>query len=104
MRTPARLISRRSSLRLVLGAAVLWMLVPAPVAQPRAPATTAPAILETALRALEAALEADFEKDGIGGASIGVVSGGKLIWSRHFGFADAEAKRLPTNDSAYRIG
>lgn len=104
MRTPTRLMSRRSSLRLVLAAALLWTLVSAPVAQSQAPDSRSSTILETALRGLDAALAAEFEKDGIGGASIGVVSGDKLVWSRHFGFADAEAKRVPTNDSAYRIG
>ena len=101
MRTPTQLMSRRLPLRLVLAAAVLWTLAGAPAAQSQSPAST---ILETALRDMDAALAADFEKDGIGGASIGVVSGDKLVWSRHFGFADAEAKRVPTNDSAYRIG
>jgi CubicO group peptidase (beta-lactamase class C family) len=57
-----------------------------------------------ALTAFEPTLAAEFARDGIGGASIGVVSGATLIWSRHYGFADAEAGRVPTNDSAYRIG
>ena len=48
--------------------------------------------LDAALAGLDATLAADFARDGIGGASIGVVFGDHLIWSRHYGYADAEAK------------
>ena len=57
-----------------------------------------------ALESFAPTLADEFARDGVGGASLGVVSGAQLIWSRHYGFADAEAKRAPTNDSAYRIG
>ena len=60
--------------------------------------------LGAALKELDTTLAADFAKDGVGGLSIGVVSGASLVWSRHYGFAEAEAKRSPTNDTAYRIG
>ena len=36
--------------------------------------------------------------------SVGVVSGAELVWSKHYGYADTETKRVPTNDTAYRIG
>jgi CubicO group peptidase (beta-lactamase class C family) len=36
--------------------------------------------------------------------SIGVVSRDRLIWSRHFGYAEAETKRAADNDTAFRIG
>ena len=64
----------------------------------------APAALTAALSDLDAQLTADFAKDGIGGVSVGVVSGAKLIWSKHYGFAAMEDKEVPTNDTAYRIG
>jgi D-alanyl-D-alanine carboxypeptidase len=70
---------------------------------PRAQAP-APAGLATQLAALDAQLSSDFAADGIAGLSIGVVSGEQLIWSKHYGYADAEARRPPTNDTAYRIG
>jgi CubicO group peptidase (beta-lactamase class C family) len=60
--------------------------------------------LDNVLAAADAALAADFAKDGVGGLSIGVVSSNRLIWSRHYGYADAEAKRAPNNDTAYRVG
>jgi CubicO group peptidase (beta-lactamase class C family) len=68
-----------------------------------APSTQAPA-LDAVLAQLETQLAADFAKDGVGGASIGVIVGPKLVWTKHYGFADMEAKRVPTNDTAYRIG
>ena len=68
-----------------------------------APSTQAPA-LDAVLAQLETQLAADFAKDGVGGASIGVIVGPKLVWTKHYGFADMEAKRVPTDDTAYRIG
>jgi D-alanyl-D-alanine carboxypeptidase len=67
----------------------------------QAPASTD---LPTALSALDTDIAADFAKDNIGGISIGVVQGAKLVWSKHYGFAETEKKRAPTNDTAYRIG
>ncbi len=32
------------------------------------------------------------------------MSGAKLIWSKHYGYAEAETKRVADNDTAYRIG
>lgn len=40
----------------------------------------------------------------VGSVTIGIVSGGDLVWSGSFGFADMEDKRLATKDSVYRIG
>ena len=68
-----------------------------------APSTQAPA-LDAVLAQLETQLAADFAKDGVGAASIGVIVGPRLAWTKHYGFADMEAKRVPTNDTAYRIG
>jgi D-alanyl-D-alanine carboxypeptidase len=60
--------------------------------------------LDPALVAVDATIAADFAKDGVGGLSIGVVSGKQLIWSRHYGYAETETKRAPDNDTAYRVG
>ena len=90
------LISLMSLMVTALGA--LWALAPsALVAQ-------APASLDSALAELDTAIAAEFAKDGVGGISIGVVAGPKLIWSKQYGYAEAEKKRAPTNDTAYRIG
>lgn len=60
--------------------------------------------LAAVLKDIDAAVAADFAKDGIGGLSFGVVSGKDLVWSRHYGYAEAETKRAPTNDTVYRVG
>src|SRR6185295_2728147 len=64
----------------------------------------APAGLDAAIAAIDTTIAADFAKDGVGGLSIGVVSGKQLIWSKHYGYADAEAKRVADNDTTYRVG
>lgn len=69
-----------------------------------APVPAQQASLDSVLSSLDAQLAADFAKDGVGGASIGVIVGPTLVWTRHYGFADMEAKRAPTSDTAYRIG
>ena len=90
------LISRMSLMVTALG--VLWALAPgALVAQ-------APASLQTALAELDTSIAAEFAKDGVGGISVGVVSGPTLVWSKHYGYAETEKKRVPTNDTAFRIG
>ena len=60
--------------------------------------------LAAVFQELDTQLAADFAKDGIGGASVGVVSGDALVWTKNYGYADAEAKRTPNADTAYRIG
>lgn len=60
--------------------------------------------LAAVFQELDTQLAADFAKDGIGGASVGVVSGDALVWTKSYGYADAEAKRMANADTAYRIG
>jgi len=60
--------------------------------------------LALALKQIDAKLAADFDRDGIGGMSVGVVAESGLIWSKHYGYAEAETKRVATNDTDYRIG
>ena len=54
-----------------------------------APSAQAPAQagLDAAIASIDATIAADFAKDGVGGLSIGVVSGKQLIWSKHYGYA-----------------
>jgi len=63
-----------------------------------------PAPMAAALERLDGELAAEFAADGVGGASIGVVFRGELVWTRNFGVADAATGRAVTSDSAYRIG
>jgi CubicO group peptidase (beta-lactamase class C family) len=53
---------------------------------------------------LDAVLTDEFAKDGIGGASIGVVRGDKLVWTANYGYADMDARRRPSAATGYRIG
>ena len=79
--------------RLLLLSLVLFVVVPAQ--QPS---------LEATFAELDQLLAAEFAKDGVGGASIGVVVADKLVWTKNYGYADMEAKRVPTSDTVYRIG
>jgi len=61
-------------------------------------------VLDSAITAIDQSITADFAGDGIGGLSIGIVSGNQLLWSKHYGYADPDAKRRPDNNTDYRIG
>jgi CubicO group peptidase (beta-lactamase class C family) len=89
---------RRRTMLVLLAALVL-----APAGRGLGQAAIDPRIA-AAIAALDAGIADDFARDGIGGLSLGVVSGKQLIWSRHYGYAEAETKRVPTNDTAYRVG
>ena len=80
----------------LLSLLLITVLVAAPVSQQPS--------LEATLAELDQRLAAEFAKDGIGGASIGVVVGAKLVWTKNYGYADMEATRVPTADTVYRIG
>lgn len=104
---------RRALSLLLFTAAMLALAAPIGLVarQAAGSAQTAPAApakldarLEAALRDIDTALAAEFAKDGIGGVSLGVVSGKQLVWSKHYGYADAETKRVPDNDTVYRVG
>lgn len=75
--------------------------IAAPSGQTQGPG---PGSLDSAIAAIDTTIAADFAKDGVGGLSIGIVSGNQLIWSKHYGYADAESKRVPDNDTDYRVG
>ena len=53
---------------------------------------------------VDAAAKAEIAKDNVGSVTVGVVSKGSLIWTKSYGFADAEKKILATADTIYRIG
>jgi CubicO group peptidase (beta-lactamase class C family) len=86
--------------RVPLIAALAWLVAAgiSPVAGGQDPR------LDAALRDIDTRIAADFAKDGVGGISIGVVSADKLVWSTHYGYAEAETKRAANNDTAYRVG
>jgi D-alanyl-D-alanine carboxypeptidase len=92
---------KRFSLVVLFVACLVHLTLPS---APVAARVQAPGPLAAGLSDLDAQVTAEFAKDGIGGVSVGVVSGASLIWSKHYGYADMEDKEVPTNDTAYRIG
>jgi CubicO group peptidase (beta-lactamase class C family) len=69
-------------------------------------ATQAPAQPDyaAALREVDALAAGIHHKDPLGGITVGVVSGPKLIWTKSYGFANAEDKRAASAETVYRIG
>lgn len=53
---------------------------------------------------VERMITSELAKQEIGGVSVGIVSGADLVWTRSYGWADAERKVRPDKDSVYRIG
>ena len=53
---------------------------------------------------LDALVAAEFAKDGVGGATVGVVKGGALVWAKGYGLADIEARTPASEKTIYRIG
>ena len=68
---------------------------------PAATQSSLPASLAERLHALVAA---EFEKDGVGSATVGVVKGDSLVWTRSYGLADIESGTAASADTVYRIG
>ena len=53
---------------------------------------------------LDALISAEFAKDGVGAATVGVVKGRSLAWSKSYGVGDIESGTPATADTVYRIG
>ena len=47
---------------------------------------------------------AEYASDSVGGLTVGIVEGSKLVWTKSYGFADAENKKFAARDTVYRIG
>lgn len=60
--------------------------------------------LRQAIKVVDELAAAELAKFPVGSISVGVVSGGKLVWTKSYGYADTEKKELATKDSVYRIG
>src|SRR5262245_1636145 len=58
----------------------------------------------TAIAKIDTFSAAELAKDNVGGVTIGVVSGGNLVWTKSYGFADMERKISADKDTVYRIG
>ena len=61
-------------------------------------------LLPKAIEQVEALATAELAKENIGGITIGIVSGGKLVWTKSYGYADTERKNPTTKDHVFGIG
>jgi CubicO group peptidase (beta-lactamase class C family) len=59
--------------------------------------------LRRAIERVDALAASELAADNIGSITIGVVSGGKLIWTKSYGYADTEKKISADKDTVYRI-
>lgn len=78
--------------------------LPVPTAYSQQQPVTPPLQLGKAIEQVDALAAAEIAKDNIGSITIGVVSGGQLVWTKSYGYADTEKKLPATKDSVYRIG
>jgi CubicO group peptidase (beta-lactamase class C family) len=56
------------------------------------------------LDAVDQRVAKEYELDGIGSITIGIVSHGNLVWTKSYGFADMSMKRPADRQTVYRIG
>src|SRR5438876_12046212 len=63
-----------------------------------------PSDLAGAIAKIDSMSAAELAKDNIGGVTVGVVSGSKLVWSKSYGYADMEKKTPADQETVYRIG
>ncbi len=47
---------------------------------------------------------AEFARDSTASMTVGIVSGGELVWTRSFGYADVRTRRPADRNTVYRIG
>lgn len=80
---------------------VAVLLVPSAFSQQAVPTQTPD--LRKAIEQVDALAAAELAQDNIGGINIGIVSGGKLIWTKSYGYADTEKKIPVSKDTVYRI-
>jgi CubicO group peptidase (beta-lactamase class C family) len=64
----------------------------------------APAHLQAAIQRIDALAAAELAKDNVASATVGVVSGSALAWTKSYGLADMEKKIPAARDTVYRIG
>lgn len=91
-------------LRVTLLTVLTLAAVPVPSARGRQGQVTRTPDLGRAIEQVDALAAAEFAKDSVGGMIIGVVSGGNLVWTKSYGYADAARKMPATKDTVYRIG
>ncbi|MCA1625725.1 MAG: beta-lactamase family protein [Acidobacteria bacterium] len=66
--------------------------------------TTQTLDLRRVIERVDALAAAEIATDNIGGTTIGVISGGKLVWTKSYGYADVARKIPMTKDNVFGIG
>ena len=89
---------RRLSLSLFAAAAI------AVVLRAQAPAPRARAAAPDTVGQVDAIAAADYAAEPVGGLTVGIVEGPRLVWTKSYGFADAENKKPAVRETVYRIG
>lgn len=88
-----------------LGAACLGLLgLFAPSLAPAAERTGEAPPLERSIAAVDRLAAAELAKQDIGGCTVGIVVGPRLVWAKSYGLADIEKRIEATNEHVYRIG
>src|SRR5712691_9076820 len=90
----------RTILLTVLAATVL----PIPPTYGRQTQVTLTPDLHRAIVQIDSLAAAEIAKDNIGSITIGIVSGGNLLWTKSYGYADMEKKIPAIFDPKTRLG
>src|SRR5712691_11688614 len=91
-------------LRTILLTVVAATVLPIPPTYGRQTQVTLTPDLHRAIEQVDSLAAAEIAKDNIGSITIGIVSGGNLLWTKSYGYADMEKKIPATKDTVYRIG
>jgi CubicO group peptidase (beta-lactamase class C family) len=59
--------------------------------------------LRSSIEQIDKMTAAEYAKDNVGGVTVGVVVGPNLVWTKSYGYADAERKIPATKDTVYRL-
>jgi CubicO group peptidase (beta-lactamase class C family) len=84
--------------------ALVILLAPSAYSQTQPLRTAQTSHLPKAIEQVDALATAAMAEENIGGITIGVVSGGKLVWTKSYGYADVARKIPVTKDNVFAIG
>jgi len=84
--------------------ALTILLAPPVCSQTQPPRTAQTSNSPKAIEQVDALAAAELTEENIGGITIGIVSGGNLVWTKSYGYADRERKIPVTKDNVFGIG
>lgn len=82
-------------LKVILLTVLMVTVLPFPPAYSQQTQPTQTPDLRKAIEQVDALAAAEIAKDNIGGIIIGIISGGNLIWTKSYGYADAGERFQP---------